>query len=205
MLAVIACCVVLVVVVQEARQFFIVQFQQPAATPVVVATSTPTSRNEPKSSSQTTALQSSTATVADKSTPALQTPTKPVNLSGKWVGSFSETVDGIVYQYNYILELSQQGTLVAGKSSIEKVDDPNTFAKFVLRGQIARNSNPLTIKITEDLLSAKNLGDSSAAAPRNTQLSYLLAQNQEYLEGEWVDERYSAQNVSGTVKLTKQP
>jgi hypothetical protein len=134
-----------------------------------------------------------------------QAPAKPVNFSGKWVGSFSEAIEGNVYQYRYTLELSQQGTALSGRSTIEKEDDPDTFARFLVRGQVLQSAGVPAVKIAEDLFGAQNLHAGGAAAPRTTELSYSSSPEQEYLEGQWVDRRDSSGEVSGTVKLTRQP
>lgn len=199
-LAVIVACLALVVVTQQARQFFVSQAQQPTATPVVAA---PTPHDEPRTA-QATPRPTAIAASNQRSTQA-PAPSKPINLTGKWAGFFSETIDGNTYQYRYILELSQQGNFVSGKSTIEKEDDPNAFAKFVIRGQITQSPNGPAVKIAEDLVGAQKLRTGSAVGPRTTQLSYFLTEGQEYLEGEWVDRRSSIQNIVGTVTLTKQP
>lgn len=201
-LAVIVSCLMLVIMTQGARQFFTAQKPPPTATSIAAATLSPTATKEPEATGQA-APRPAPATTSSSSSPA--TPAKPLNLTGRWHGTFSEVVDGVAYDYNYTLELSQQGTFIAGKSIIEKQDDPGTFARFVVRGQIVSNTDPTAIKITEDLLGAQKLRSGSAAAPRNTQLSYISAQDGEYLEGEWVDKRYSTQDVSGTIRLTRQP
>ena len=199
MLAVITACVGLVVVAQEGRRFAAAQLW-PSPTPTQVATATVTPRPTPTTVGTTS--QESTDPESNSTTPA-RVPAKPDNLSGTWVGTFTETVEGEIRQFRYTLELSQQGTFVAGKSSIEKEDDQDTFAQFVVRGQLVTDGPAPGVKFAEDLLGTKNLGSSSAAAPRNTQLAYSLAGDQEYLVGEWVDKRYSGQNVSGLVELTR--
>lgn len=203
-LAVILACIILVIISQEARRFFTAEPPKPTTTSVVVATPSPTLKNDGAALAEQPAPQKATAT-AGPSSSSTQVPAKPLNFTGKWTGTFSEVVDGIAYDYNYTLELTQQGAFISGKSIIERQDDPGTFARFVVRGQIVPNTNPPAIKITEDLLDAKNLRSGSAAAPRITQLGYVSAQDGEYLVGEWVDKRYSAQNVSGIVELSRQP
>ena len=202
-LAVIVSCIILVIISQEARRFFKAENPKPTATSIAAATPSPTSKNDESKLTGQATPQKATAATGNSSSSSTQAPAKPLNLTGKWTGTFSEVVDGIAYDYNYTLELTQQGPFVSGKSIIEKQDDPGTFARFVVRGQIAPNTNPPTIKITEDLLSAQKLRSGSAAGPRITQLSYVSAQDGENLNGEWVDKRFSAQNVSGTVTLTR--
>ena len=203
-LAVIVSCIILVIISQEARRFIKAEEPKPTATSIAVATPSPTSKNDESTLTGPGTPQKATATTGNSSSSSsTQAPAKPLNLTGKWTGTFSEVVDGIAYDYNYTLELTQQGPFVSGKSIIEKQDDPGTFARFVVRGQIAPNTNPPTIKITEDLLGAQNLRSGSAAGPRITQLSYVSAQDGENLNGEWVDKRFSAQNVSGTITLTR--
>jgi len=203
-LVVILVCLTGVVISQETRQFFKAQPPKPTATTIAAATPSPTSNNEPGLVSQATAQPATTIT-SNSASPPTQSPSKPLKLTGKWAGTFSEVVEGVTYDYNYTLELSQQGTFISGKSIIEKQDDPGTFARFVVKGQILPNTNPATIKITEDLLAAQKLFSGSAAAPRITQLNYILAQDEEYLDGEWVDKTKAAQNVSGLVTLSRQP
>lgn len=195
-LAVIVICLMMVVISQEARQFFKAQPPKPTATTIVAATPSPPSNNEPGSASQATPQPASSSA---------QSPSKPVKLTGKWVGTFSEVVEGVTYDYNYTLELSQQGTFISGKSIIEKQDDPGTFARFIVRGQVLPNTNPATIKFTEDLLSAQKLLSGSAAAPRITQLNYMLAEDGDHLDGEWADKTKAAQNVTGPITLSRQP
>jgi hypothetical protein len=83
-LAVIFSCLALVVVAQGAQQYLIAEAPPPTATPVA-ATLTP--RAEPtKLAGQVTPQQSATSTAADgPATPSVQ-PSKPENLTGKWVG-----------------------------------------------------------------------------------------------------------------------
>lgn len=192
-LAVILSCIVLAVAAQQAQSLF-------KAAPS--ATVTPTSRPETKPTQA-----ASPATPVGTAQPASTTPisVKTIKLSGKWVGAFTETVDGSLQEYLYTLELTQQGTSISGKSIIEKEDDPNTFARFVVRGQVVRDANTLSVKIIEELLGAKNLHSGSAAAPRNTRLSFVAVDGVEYLEGEWSDRRFTADNITGALKLTRQP
>jgi hypothetical protein len=190
---------VLVVVAQEAQQFF--SAATPPTATSVVALRTPQTGAEP---AQVTRPSTPATAVTPASTSA-QTSTKSVILSGKWVGTFTETVDGSPQQYLYTLELSQQGTSISGKSTIEKEGDPGTFAKFLVRGQVVRETNTLSVKIVEELFGVQNLHSGSAAAPRNTRLSYVSAEGQEYLEGEWSDRRFTAESVTGALKLTRQP
>lgn len=193
-LAVILACMALVVAAQQAQRFFSAP-PPPAATSAAV---TPTPRPE------TTPPLTPASTVLPAAA-AAQTPVKSVKLSGKWVGSFAEIVDSSPQQYVYTLELSQQGSSISGKSTIAKEDDPTTFAKFLVRGQVVRDANTVSLKIVEELLGAKNLHSGSAAAPRNTRLSYVSAEGTEYLEGEWSDRRFTDQSVTGKLKLTRQP
>ncbi|MCL4298402.1 MAG: hypothetical protein KJ077_21880 [Anaerolineae bacterium] len=189
-LAVILSCMGLVVVAQEAQQLF--SAATPPTATLAAAPRTPQTGAEP------------TPAAPPRSTSA-QTSLKSVKLSGKWVGAFAETVDGSPQQYLYTLELSQQGVSISGKSTIEKEDDPGTSARFLVRGQVVQEANTLSIKIVEELLGVKNLHSGSAAAPRNTRLSYVSAEGLEYLEGEWSDRRFTAESVTGTLKLTRQP
>jgi hypothetical protein len=198
-LAVIIVCLVLVAVVQEARRFFIARQQPATATPAA----TPTPRDEPQAAPPT--VQPATAAASNEPSTPAPVPAKPGNLSGKWAGTFSETVDGSPQQYRYTLELSQQGSFIAGKSTIEKEDDPGAFASFVIRGQIVQDAAGPAVNIAEDLLGAQKLRSGSAVGPRNTQFSYFVTESREYLEGEWVDRRAGAQHITGTVTLTKQP
>jgi hypothetical protein len=190
----------LVLVVQEVQRFF-APARRPSPATVAVATPTPRRTTQPV---QVTSPKA-TASPPTLSSATSQAPAKPVNFSGKWVGSFSETIEGNVYQYRYTLELSQQGAAISGRSTIEKEDDPGTFARFLVRGQVLQNAEVPAVKIAEDLFGAQNLHAGGAAAPRTTELSYFLSQDLEYLEGEWVDRRASSGGVSGTVKLTRQP
>jgi hypothetical protein len=194
-LAVILACMALVVAAQQAQHFFFSAPPSPAAT---LAAVTPTPRLEatPPLTPASTVLPAATAA---------QTPLKSVKLSGKWVGLFAEAVDGSPQQYVYTLELSQQGSSISGKSTLAKEDDPTTFARFLVRGQVVRDANTVSLKIIEELLGAKNLHSGSAAAPRNTRLSYVFSEGTEYLEGEWSDRRFTAENVTGKLKLTRQP
>lgn len=197
-LAVILSCIVLAVAAQQAQSLF-------KATPPPAVTSTtitPTSRPETKPTQATLPT-----TPVGTAMPASTTPisVKTIKLSGKWVGAFTETVDGSLQEYLYTLELTQQGTSISGKSTIEKEGDPNTFARFVVRGQVVRDANTLSVKIIEELLGAKNLHSGSAAAPRNTRLSFVAVDGVEYLEGEWSDRRFTADNITGALKLTRQP
>lgn len=196
-LVVILSCMVLVVVAQEAQQLFSAA-PPPTATLAMVAR-TPQTEAEPVQ-----VTQPSTPAATPASTSA-QASLKSVKLSGKWVGAFAETVDGSPQQYLYTLELIQQGTSISGKSTIEKEGDPGTFARFLVRGQVVQEANTLSIKIVEELLGVKNLHSGSAAAPRNTRLSYVSAEGLEYLEGEWSDRRFTAESVTGVLKLTRQP
>lgn len=197
-LAVILACLALVVVAQQAQRLF--TSPRPAATAAAV-TPFPQPRTTPV---QAVPLSTPASTVLPATT-ATQTSLKSVKLSGKWVGSFAETVDGSPQQYLYTLELLQQGTAISGKSTIAKGDDPNTFAKFLVRGQVERDANTLSVKIVEELLGVKNLHSGSAAAPRNTRLSFVSSEGVEYLEGEWSDRRFTAESVTGTLKLRRQP
>lgn len=197
-LAVILSCTVLVVAAQQVQHFFSAP-SRPAAT---LAAVTPTPRPDAKPVQATPPI---TATTVLSASTSAQTPLKSVKLSGKWIGSFAETVDGSPQQYLYTLELSQQGTSISGKSTIAKEDDPNTFAKFLVRGQVVRDADTLSVKIVEELLGAKNLHSGSAAAPRNTRLSFVSSEGKEYLEGEWSDRRFAAGSVIGALKLTRQP
>jgi hypothetical protein len=198
-LAIILSCMLLVVGAQQAQHLFIVA-ASPTAAPVAA---TPTLRAGVKQT-QTTPPGAPAAAGPPASTSA-QPSTKSVKLSGKWVGAFTETVDGSPQQYLYTLELSQQGASVNGKSSVEKEGDPDTFAKFLVRGQVVREANTLSIKIVEELFGVQNLHSGSAAAPRSTRLSYVATDGLEYLEGEWSDRRFTAESVTGTLKLTRQP
>jgi hypothetical protein len=212
-LAVILSCMALVVVVQEVQRL-LAEAARPAPTIPAAAAATPTPRPSPKpvaTSPQGTAsvaqpatdVEAASAGEASPSTPAA--PQKPVNFSGKWVGLFSETLEGNTLQYQYTVELVQQGTILSGKSTVAKEDDPNINARFIIRGKIVAQSNPPTIQLTEDLFAAQGLHTGSAGAPRTTQLSYNSAEGLEALEGEWVDRRNPAAQVSGVVKLTRQP
>lgn len=198
-LAVILSCLVLVVVAQEAQQLFSAA-ALPTATLVAV---TPTPAAEARPGQAT--LPSTPAAAVTPASASAQPSLKSVKLSGKWVGAFAESVDGSPQQYLYTLELSQQGASISGKSTIEKEGDPGTFAKFLVRGQVVTEANTLSVKIVEELLGVKNLHSGSAAAPRNTRLSYVSAEGLEYLEGEWSDRRFTAEKVTGTLKLTRQP
>lgn len=197
-LAVILSCLVLAVGAQQAQSLF-----KAAPPPAVTsARATPTSRPTAKPT-QAASLTTPVGTAQPAST--AQPSLKSVKLSGKWVGAFAETVDGSPQQYLYTLELTQQGTSISGKSTIQKEDDPNTFARFLVRGQVARDADTLSVKIVEELLGAKNLHNGSAAAPRNTRLNFVVLNGTEYLEGEWSDRRFTAASVTGTLKLTRQP
>lgn len=198
-LVVILSCMVLVVVAQEAQQLF--SAATPPTATLVMATRIPQTSTE---SAQVT-QQNTPATAVTPASTSAQPSLKSVKLSGKWVGAFTETVDGNPQQYLYTLELSQQGASISGKSTIEKEGDPATFARFLVRGQVVQEANTLSVKIVEELLGVKNLHSGSAAAPRNTRLSYVSAEGLEYLEGEWSDRRFTAESVTGVLKLTRQP
>jgi hypothetical protein len=193
----------LVVVVQEARRFFGSPNRPPTVTPTAKTTLTPAPT--PPNSRPAAPAPTQPAAAGQPLSGPTQSAGKPPNLTGKWAGAFSETVDGAAAHYRYMLEFSQQGNIVAGKSTLEKEDDPSVFARFVVRGQITKNADTYTIKISEDLVAAQKLRSGSAAAPRTTQLNYVLTQSQEHLEGVWIDRRYAEQNISGTVKLLRQP
>jgi hypothetical protein len=204
-LAVILSCMALVVVVQEAQQL-LAEAARPAPTATKVAVATATLRPTPKpaaTSPQDAATVGTSVAAADEASPPTPAaPQKPVNFSGKWVGSFSETLEGNTLQYQYTLE---QGTILSGKSTVAQEDDPNINARFIIRGKIVAKSDPPTIQLTEDLFAAQGLHTGSAGAPRTTQLSYSAAEGLEALEGEWVDRRNPAAQVTGVVKLTRQP
>jgi len=201
-LAVIFSCLALVVVAQGAQQYLSARAQPPTATPVVA---TPTPRPEPtKPAAQVTPRQSATSAAAGGSAPPSIQPSKPANLTGKWVGEFSDVVEGSVTSYQYTVELVQQGAFISGKSTIQKEDDPNTFAKFVIRGQVLPTANTFPVQLAEDLLGVQNLNAGSAVAPRTTGLNYFSAEGQETLEGEWVDRRYAGGSITGTVRLARQ-
>jgi len=198
-LLVIMACMGLVVIFQEARGFFIPPRRLPTATLVAPAPTAPAEATAVLATPQPTLA----AAGSQAPTPA-PVPAKPASFSGKWEGSFAETVDGAPYQYHYTLELSQQGGFVAGKSTIASEDDPNALARFVVKGQIVESEAGVILKISETLLSAQKLRGGSAVGPRNTQLSYGVAEAQEVLEGEWVDSRPGGQKASGVVRLVKQ-
>ena len=207
-LGVILSCMALVVVVQEVQRVLAEAARPaPTATKVAVATATPRPTPKPTATNpqDTGAAGAGVAAADEASPPTPAAPQKPVNFSGKWVGLFSETLEGNTLQYQYTVELIQQGTILSGKSTVAKEDDPNINARFIIRGKIVAKSNPPTIQLTEDLFAAQGLHTGSAGAPRTTQLSYSSAEGLEALEGEWLDRRNPAAQVTGVVKLTRQP
>jgi hypothetical protein len=220
-LAVILSCMALVVVVQEVQRL-LAEAARPSPTAPGAAAATPTLRPIPKptaTSPQGTAGVGQSPASTEGSPPPSEAegasspgtggvevaPQKPVNFSGKWVGTFSETLEGETLQYQYTLELVQQGTILSGKSTVAKADDPNINARFIIRGKLVSQSNPPAIQLTEDLFAAQGLHTGSAGAPRTTQLGYSSAEGLDALEGEWVDRRNPAAQVTGVVKLVRQP
>jgi hypothetical protein len=219
-LAVILSCMALVVVVQEV-QGLLAEAARPTPTLPALVAATPTPRPLPKptatspqgsttsaltpppSEGETRGVEAASAGEASPPTPAA--PQKPVNFSGKWAGFFSETLEGNIVQYQYTVELVQQGTILSGKSTVAQEDDPNINARFIIRGKLVPKSDPPTIQLTEDLFAAQGLHTGSAGAPRTTQLSYSSAEGLEALEGEWLDRRNPAAQVTGVVRLTRQP
>jgi hypothetical protein len=212
-LAVILCCMALVVVVQEV-QGLLAEAARPAPTIPAAAAATPTPRPVPNptatspqgpASGGKPATGAEAASAEEASPPTQAAPQKPVNFSGKWIGTFSETLEGETLQYQYTLELVQQGTILSGKATVAKEDDPNINARFIIRGKLVAQSNPPAIQLTEDLFAAQGLHTGSAGAPRTTQLSYSSVEGLDTLEGEWVDRRNPTAQISGGVKLTRQP
>jgi hypothetical protein len=200
-LLVIVACMGVVVIFQEARGFFVPPRRLATATPVAAAP-TPTAPAEAPATQATP--QPAPGVAGNRAPTPASAPAKPASFSGKWEGSFAETVDGTSYQYRYTLELSQQGGFVAGKSTIASEADPDALARFVVKGQVVESEAGVILKISETLLAAQKLRGGSAVGPRNTQLSYGVAEAQEVLEGEWVDSRPGAQKASGVVRLIKQ-
>src|SRR5688572_13185755 len=92
-LAVILSCMALVVVVQEVQRVLAEATRPtPTATKVAVATATPRPTPKPAATNpQDKAAAGAGVAAADEASPPTQAaPQKPVNFSGKWVGSFSE-------------------------------------------------------------------------------------------------------------------
>src|SRR5262245_22730582 len=95
-LAVIMSCLALVIVVQAAQQLFRAK-ARPTPTAPAAAAASATPRAEAKEA-QATPLGTKTG-ILTSTTPSTQaSPPKRVNLSGKWIGSFTETVEGNTLQ-----------------------------------------------------------------------------------------------------------
>lgn len=198
-LAVIFACIALVVAAQEGQRLVAALSPTPTFTPAPpTATPAPTpTRPAAQSSPETPAA-------AGEASPVAQAAPQSVNFSGKWAGTFSDTVDGSPVNYQYTLDLMQQGTFLSGRSTIQKEDDPDAFARFVIRGQVSRAGNTFMVQLNEDLQGVQKLDAGSAVAPRITRLTYAWSEAEEFLEGEWVDRRSAAGDVTGTARLSRQ-
>ena len=199
-LAVIFACIALVVAAQEGQRLVTALAPTPTFTPAP-ATATP-APTPTRPAAQTSSQQ--TPAAAGEASPAPQAAPQSVSFSGKWTGVFSDVVDGSPVNYQYMLDLMQQGTFLSGRSTIQKEDDPDTFARFVIRGQVSRAGNTFMVQLNEDLQGVQNLSTGSAVAPRITRLTYAWSEAEEFLEGEWVDRRYAAGDVTGTARLSRQ-
>lgn len=196
-LAVIFACIALVVAGQEGQRLVAALAPTPTATPTPVPTATPVP--SPTRPAQTSAP----GTPADEPAPTRAAP-QSVNFSGKWAGVFSDSIGDSPVNYQYTLDLMQQGTFISGRSTIQKEDDPDALARFVIRGQVSRAGNTFMVQLNEDLQSVQKLGAGSAVAPRTTRLTYDWSEDEEFLEGEWVDRRHTAGAVTGTTRLSRQ-
>lgn len=199
-LAVIFACIALVIAAQEGQRLVAALSPTPTFTPAPpTATPAPTpTRQVAQASPQ------ETPAAAGEASPVAQAAPQSVNFSGKWAGVFSDAVDGSPVTYQYTLDLMQQGTFLSGRSTIQKEDDPDAFARFVIRGQVSRAGNTFMVQLNEDLQGVQKLSAGSAVAPRTTRLTYAWSEAGELLEGEWVDRRFAAGDVTGTARLSRQ-
>lgn len=191
-LAVIFACIALVIAAQEGQRLVA------ALAPTPTATATPRPTATPAPTPTRPAAQGAPA-----GEPAPRAAPQSVNFSGKWAGVFSDPADGSPVDYLYTLELMQQGTFLSGRSTVQKEDDPDALARFVIRGQISRAGDTFIVQLNEDLQSAQKLGAGSAAAPRTSRLTYDWSEDEEFLEGQWVDRRYASGDVTGTTRLSR--
>lgn len=134
--------------------------------------------------------------------------TGEVDVSGVWQGYITYVLGERVTNFQYQLDLIQDGNVINGKSRVEMIGDASSFAEYRVGAQLIVDAGQVVLQISEtDLVNSNNYTSfvpSDPVVAKVMRLEYSMAQGKEVLEGEWRD--YVGRNTpDGRIQLSKQP
>lgn len=156
--------------------------------------------------STTPAQQAPATNVALLSPPTYST--GEVDVSGMWQGYLTYVLGERVTNFQYQLELIQDGNVINGKSRVEMIGDASSFAEYRVGAQLIADAGQVVLQISEtDLINSNNYTSFVPGDPVVAKVMRLVhsgTQGKEVLEGEWRD--YVGRNTpDGRIQLSKQP